>query len=240
MVSIFKSYAKYIFETQWTQEENTAFINLIKPKKNAKLADLGCGDGRLTLLFAEKATAKEIIGIEPGKIKRQINKSKIKIISANINHKLPLKDNYFDIVISHFSLEHLYNINIFIQEAKRILKKGGYILIATDNLASWPNIFSLFLGWQPFSSAYGLADRPLGNPFASNGGFIVEKGDSLGELSHNKVLAYKTLTDVFLEYGFQIETVIGVGYFPFFGIISKLLCSLDPRHSHLLILRAKK
>lgn len=240
IIKSLKKYAKFIFEKKWTQEENDAFLSLITPKKNSKLVDLGCGDGRLTLLFAEKAKANGITGVESGEIKRLINSKKIKVVSANLNHPLPFKDNSFDIVVSHFSLEHLYNTDVFIKETRRILKKGGYTVVATDNLASWPNILSLLAGWQPFSSAYGVADKPLGNPFAGSGDFVVEEGDSLGELSHNKVLSYQTIHEAYVEYGFKVNKMLGVGYFPFFGALSRFFCSFDARHAHLLLIKATK
>lgn len=237
---LLKKYAFFIFSKAWTQEENQIFLSFIKKKPGSSLVDLGCGDGRLTLLFAEKAKASTAIGVESGKIKRFINNKKIKIVSANLNHPLPFKDNSFDIVISHFSLEHLYNIDVFIKETRRILKKGGYTLVATDNLASWPNILSLIMGWQPFTTTYGVASKPLGNPFAVGGDFQVEEGDSIGELSHNKVLAYQMLGDAYREYGFKVKFITGVGYFPFYGFLSRFFCKIDTRHAHLLIMKAYK
>jgi SAM-dependent methyltransferase len=237
---LLKKYAFFIFSQSWTQDENEAFFSLIKKKNGSALADLGCGDGRLTLKFADKAGAAKVVGVEPGKIKRFINKKKVKIISANLNHPLPFKDNSFDIVISHFSLEHLYNVDVFIKESKRILKKGGYTLVATDNMASWPNIMSLIMGWQPFTTTYGVANKPLGNPFAVGGDFEVEEGDSIGELSHNKVLAYQMLGDAYREYGFKVRSITGVGYFPFYGALSRFFCKIDTRHAHLLIIKAYK
>ena len=238
-MSLFASYGKFIFEKKWTADNINTVLNLIKKKNGCKLVDLGCGDGRLTELFAEQAGAKTVIGVEPAKIGSKIGR-KIKVVSANLNHKLPLKDNYFDIAISHYSLEHLYNVDIFMSEVNRILKKGGTFIVATDNLASWPNILSLLLGWQPFSSAYGVAKYALGNPLAGVGDFTVEEGDSLGELSHNKVLAYQTLKEIFGVYGFRLKEITGVGYFPFYGSLSKFLCSIDKRHSHLLVIKAVK
>lgn len=237
---LLKKYAFFIFSQSWTQEENKAFLSLISKKNGSSLVDLGCGDGRLTLLFADKAKAEKIVGVEPGKIKRFINNKKIKVISANLNHPLPFKDNSFDIVVSHFSLEHLYNIDVFIKESKRILKKGGYTLVATDNLASWPNILALIMGWQPFTTTYGVANKSLGNPFAVGGDFEIEEGDSIGELSHNKVLAYQMLGDAYREYGFRVKSITGVGYFPFYGALSRLFCKIDKRHAHLLIIKAYK
>lgn len=237
---LIKKYAFFIFSQSWTQDENEAFFSLIKKKSGSSLVDLGCGDGRLTLQFAYKAGATKVVGVEPGKIKRFIDKKKVKIIPANLNYPLPFKDNSFDIVISHFSLEHLYNVDVFIKESKRILKKGGYTLVATDNMASWPNIISLIMGWQPFTTTYGVANKPLGNPFAVGGDFEVEEGDSIGELSHNKVLAYQMLGDAYREYGFKVKSMTGVGYFPFYGALSRFFCKIDTRHAHLLIIKAYK
>ena len=239
-MSFLSKYAKFIFEKKWTQEDHDAVLSLINKKNGCKLIDLGCGDGRLTAMFAEKANASTIVGVEPAKIKNRIKNKKIKIVSADLNKKLPFKDGSFDIVVSHFSIEHLYNVDVFIKEMFRILKKGGYVIVATDNLASWPNILSLILGWQPFSTAYGVATRPMGNPLAGAGDFVIEEGDSLGELSHNKVQAYQSLKEVFKFYGFKLKSIVGVGYFPFFGALSNFFCSIDPRHAHLIIVKAVK
>lgn len=170
----------------------------------------------------------------------------INVVIGNLNQKLPFPDNSFDVIISHFSLEHLYNSGLFISETYRVLKKGGYTVVATDNLSAWPNIIALIFGWQPFSTAGGVGKRPLGNPLALRAGTmgedlkISERLEEIGEFSHNKVMSYQMLLDSYKEYKFTIEKIIGVGYFPFSGFLSKLFCKLDARHSHLLILKARK
>jgi SAM-dependent methyltransferase len=239
MFNIIRKYAAFIFSHAWTREENERVINLIDSKKNSRIVDLGSGDGKLTVLFARKAKASVVVGVEGVKMNPDNAAKKIKFITANLNKKLPFKDNSFDIVISHFSLEHLYNTCSFVKETKRILKKGGYTLVATDNLASWPNIFSLIIGWQPFTTAYRVGNKTLGNSFA-NGGFVSDDQCQVEEFGHNKVLSYKMLVDVYEEFGFKIEKIVGIGYFPFFGLISRLLCKIDKRHSHLLIVKARK
>ncbi len=239
LIKLIKKYSFFIFNN-WGDEEVNQFINLITIKPGCKMVDLGCGDGKLTLKFAEKAHAKYIVGVDSKSMEKYINKKEIKFISANLNGKLPFKDNSFDLITSHFSLEHLYNSGLFIKESRRILKKGGQMVVGTDNLANWPNIIALLFGWQPFVSAYGVANKILGNPLSIAEGYIVENEDNLGELSHNKVMAYKMLIDSYKEYGFKIQAVVGIGYFPFFGVISKFLSNIDKRHSHFLILKAKK
>lgn len=228
-----KTYAGKIFSS-WVQDEIQLFESYIEPGK--RLLDMGCSDGKLTTRFAQKARSSVIWGIDG--IFRKLNN--VHFMQDNLNHKWKLPSNSFDVVISHFSLEHLYNTGVFIKETKRVLKKGGYTLVATDNLSSWPNVISLFFGWQPFTTAGGIADMPLGNPIALGNPQFAEKGGRLGEFSHNKVMAYQQLYDAYRHFGFDIEIIRGVGYFPFGGALSRLFCSLDPRHAHLLILKARK
>ena len=238
MIQSIKNYASHIF-SQWAVDERKSFLQELDQDKQAVLLDLGCGDGSLTMQFAKKIKAKKIIGVELGGI-RSKSANRITIVPKNLNKNMPFKSNTFDVVVSHFSIEHLYDTGKFISETKRVLKKGGYTVVATDNLSAWPNIISLFFGWQPFSSAGGVAKRSLGNPLAIRSSEEDHHDLSLGELSHNKVLAYQMLVDAYKEYGFIVEKVVGVGYFPFYGFFSNLLANLDKRHSHFLILKARK
>jgi len=221
--------------------DREAVLSLIE--KSDSFVDLGCGDGKMTKAAARKANAKSILGLDSLPIK-----SSFKIIKGNLNRKFPFKSNSFDAVLSHYSLEHLYNSGLFISETRRILKKGGYTIVATDNLSNWPTIIALVFGFQPFSLADGICKKSIGNPLAlrANFGEIVrdKKTDQdwrlSGEWSHNKVLSYQALIDSYQEYGFKIEKVIGVGYFPFGGILSKLFANIDKRHAHLLVMKARK
>ncbi|HEX8964803.1 MAG TPA: class I SAM-dependent methyltransferase [Patescibacteria group bacterium] len=239
MLNFLKNYFRKLF-TSWTKEEQERFASLLERREGCSFVDLGSGDGRLTMRFATAAGAKRIYGVDSISLKKKIKSKKIIFVPGNLNKKLPFSSNSQDVVVSHFSLEHLYNTGFFIQETKRILKKGGYTVVATDNLSNWPNVISLIMGWQPSVSAYGVANKVLGNPFALEGDFKVEKSDELGELSHNKVLAYQMLVDAYKEFGFVVEKIAGVGYFPFYGIISRLFCFLDRKHAHWLIIKAIK
>lgn len=236
-----KQYASKIF-TDWGNTVTEMFVSLVEKANN--VVDLGCGDGEFSLRLAKKAHAKNIVGIDAFNMSK-----KIKVIQANLNKKLPLKKDEFDAVFSHFSLEHLYNTGVFISESHRILKKGGYTLVATDNMSSWANIIALLLGFQPFSTTSGIAKRAIGNPLALRSNFedVIDTGVNkewrkIGEYSHNKVLSYtyRALIEAYQEYGFIIEKTIGVGYLPFMGKLSRLLAKLDKRHAHLLILKARK
>ena len=239
MLHIFKRYAANLF-SDWTDENLQVMSSLLESNPKASIVDLGCGDGDLTKVFAKRIKSKFVTGVEGLAIKIK----GVKLVKANLNRRLPLPSNSYDVVISHYSLEHLYNSGLFIHESYRILKKGGYMLVATDNLSSWANVISLILGWQPFSLTSGVGKNPLGNPFARVGftdpnPLYIEYMLS-GEFSHNKVMTYQMLKEAFTEYSFNIEEMYGVGYFPFFGILSRFFAKLDIRHSHFLILKARK
>lgn len=239
LIKLIKKYSLHIFQ-DWVEEEVREFINAIPAKKNSKIIDLGCGDGNFTLDFAKKARANTVVGVDSISMTKYLKGKKIKFIPASLNHKLPFKDESFDIVLSHFSLEHLYNTGLFIRESRRILKKGGYTIVGTDNLSNWGNIFALIMGWQPFVTSYGVANKILGNPLSLAEGWLVENEDELGEISHNKVLAHRMIIDAYKEFGFKDISVKGVGYLPFFGELARFMAQLDPKHAQFMILKAKK
>lgn len=232
-----KQYFGSIFE-DWAEYSIRAVESLLE--QGGSVVDLGCGDGRLTVRFAKKMKPDSLIGVDAF-----ASKKKFEIIKGDLNRSLPFKSGSFDAVISNYSIEHLYNTGQFISETFRILKKGGYTVVATDNLSSWPIILSLMMGYQPSTLASGILDHAIGNPYALRSTEVLDSKFSLqwrqaGEYSHNKVLAYQALVDAYRESGFEIECVKGAGYFPFGGAISKFFANVDIRHAHLLILKARK
>lgn len=50
---------------------------------------------------------------------------------------IPFADSTFDEVYSENLLEHLQNPNIVLKEAARVLKKGGRLVVITDNASFW-------------------------------------------------------------------------------------------------------
>ncbi|MEM4511598.1 MAG: class I SAM-dependent methyltransferase [Nanopusillaceae archaeon] len=64
--------------------------------------------------------------------------SRKEVIKCNVDkEKLPFPNNYFDEIYSKNLLEHLRNPGFFLEEAYRVLKKGGKIVLITDNAGFW-------------------------------------------------------------------------------------------------------
>jgi len=103
-----------------------------KAKKNSKILDLGCGNGRLFEILKEKGVS--YIGIDNSK--QLINLAKKKypkaqfFVGSALN--LPFKDNSFDSIYS-MAVLHLIPSKqsrlLFLKEAKRVLKKNGRITL---------------------------------------------------------------------------------------------------------------
>jgi ubiquinone/menaquinone biosynthesis C-methylase UbiE len=111
--------------------------------------EIGCGAG-IGLSYLAK-TARSVIGGD-------FNQDVLKIAKYGLNgslrflcldaQRLPFADNSFDIVILFEVIYYLSSPNIFIEEARRVLKKDGKLLISTAN-KSWSCFYP-----SPYSVKY--------------------------------------------------------------------------------------
>jgi ubiquinone/menaquinone biosynthesis C-methylase UbiE len=108
-------------------------------KTGAKILNAGCGEQAVAEKFFIRAS--EVIGIdkiEPERVPTYLDQ----FIRADLI-RLPLPDNYFDLIIAEWVLEHLQKPKVVLNEFKRILKPGGKVVFMTTNISSWLGILSL-------------------------------------------------------------------------------------------------
>ncbi len=221
---------------------------LITKKNVDRFLDLGCSDGKLTKEFAKTIKSKEIWGIEilPQRIRAAKSKG-IKCLKADLNYKWPLESNYFDIILSSQNIEHVHNTAFYLLECYRCLKPNGQLIILTENLASFANLFALFFGWQPFSCDIG--GWLVGNPLmkqrknAKDIEKLIKKCQRkglTGSIGHIKVLSFQGLQDSLELVGFRDIKMFTRGYVPLYGWLSDLLCSIDKKRGYFLIASAIK
>ncbi|KAF2080610.1 class I SAM-dependent methyltransferase [Flavobacterium sharifuzzamanii] len=106
-------------------------INSQQPKKG-KLLDIGAGTG--DFLLTAKNDGWDTIGVEPSD--RAKNIAKEKGISF-VEETSALESNSLDVITMWHVLEHVPNLEIQIQELKRLLKPTGTLIIAVPNYKSF-------------------------------------------------------------------------------------------------------
>lgn len=208
-------------------------FELFKKNPDARLLDLGCDDGALSIRMAEAVGTKNIFGVEI--VAESAAEARLKGITVkefDINNSFDLEDNFFDCVHANQVIEHLHNSDTFLKEIYRILKPGGYAIISTENASSWCNIFASMLGWQIFSlTNFSNIKQGIGNPLS------LHKGkEGLGSWNHVRIYNYRGLKEYFEAVGFVVEEIRGAGYFP----LPAFLGNVDTVHSHFITFRIKK
>ncbi len=111
----------------------------IEPEINA--ADFGCGAGWWTIPLARKIDKGIVYAVdlleEPlsalrGKLERE-NISNVKVMRENIEEGVSIADNKVDLVLMTNFLFQVEKKEKLFSEARRILKKGGFILVTEWN-----------------------------------------------------------------------------------------------------------
>jgi len=132
-----------------------------KPLEKLKIADIGCGGGLISEPLAQlgakmtgiDASAKNI---EVAKIHAE--KSGLEINYQNISAEdLSQKKEKFDVVLALEVVEHVENIQLFIDATANCLKKDGILFIATLNRTPISYIKSIIgaeylLRWLPIGT----------------------------------------------------------------------------------------
>jgi len=102
------------------------------------ILDVGCGIGGSTLYLAQKFNAEAAgVTLSPKQAKRAQERATEANLADRVQFQvanaldLPFADNRFDLVWSLESGEHFPDKAKFLQEAYRVLKPGGMVLMAT-------------------------------------------------------------------------------------------------------------
>jgi SAM-dependent methyltransferase len=196
------------------------------------LLDLGCDAGGRTAWIAERVGARVMHGLEIAADRAEIAASRgVEVSLGDLSQPFPYEDESFDLVVSNQVIEHVVDTDNFVREAYRVLKPGGRAVISTENLASWHNVASLFLGWQPFSlTNVSEAAMSVGNPLGIHRG---ERGQARG---HLRVFAYRGLRELFVLHGFTVMDILGAGYYPLLTSLARV----DPRHAAFITVGAHR
>jgi 2-polyprenyl-3-methyl-5-hydroxy-6-metoxy-1,4-benzoquinol methylase len=128
---------KTLFEKAYQFVKNIALKNKLSlinelSKNKGKILDIGAGVG--DFLATAHQNGWETIGVEPNPKAREIAEKKgVSFVDKTEN----LLDNSFDIITMWHVLEHVPDLEIQLNELKRLLKPNGHIIIAVPNFKSF-------------------------------------------------------------------------------------------------------
>ncbi len=131
-----------------------------KPLKKLKILDIGCGGGLLCEPLSKLGAI--ITGIDPSKENIEVAKLHSKEMNLNIKYircspeKFNL-ENEFDVILNMEVIEHISNVNLFIKNCSKLIKKKGIMFVATLNKNLKSYIFGIvgaeyILRWLPIGT----------------------------------------------------------------------------------------
>jgi 2-polyprenyl-6-hydroxyphenyl methylase/3-demethylubiquinone-9 3-methyltransferase len=131
-----------------------------KPLKKFNLLDIGCGGGLLSEPMCRLGA--NVVGIDASSKNIEVAKFHAKKNKLKINYKVAspekLKTNIkFDIILNMEIVEHVENIDFFIKESAKLLKKNGIMFVATLNKTLKSYAFAIIgaeyiLKWLPIGT----------------------------------------------------------------------------------------
>lgn len=176
-------------------------LNLFR--KGDKVLDVGCGSGELPVIL-EKQFNVNASGVEINKIAiDQARKRGVEVKYADLEMKWPYASNTFDSVMGIEIIEHVTDPDHFLQEAKRILRRGGTLVLTTPNLASWFNRILFLFGYQPFFLEASTIDKTVGISFTRK---LTSNRVPVG---HVRVFTVKAMIDLLALHGYKNIQIIG-------------------------------
>ena len=134
--------------------------NIEKPLQKLKILDIGCGGGLLCEPLSRLGA--KMTGVDASNNNIEVAKLHSKEMNLDIKyiHSSPENlnlQNEFDVILNMEVIEHVSNINLFIKNCSKFIKKNGIMFVATINKNLRSYIFAVIgaeyiLRWLPIGT----------------------------------------------------------------------------------------
>jgi ubiquinone/menaquinone biosynthesis C-methylase UbiE len=130
-----------LLPTIYQDRHNTAlrWIHDLLLPPNARILEVGCGAGLVTLALARNGYSVHALDSTTAMLQMTRNGSahlqdRVRLHAGDV-HALPFQAHTFDLVIAIGVIPWLHSERVALQEIRRVLKPGGYLLATADNNA---------------------------------------------------------------------------------------------------------
>ncbi len=131
-----------------------------RPLKNIRILDIGCGGGLLCEPLSKLGA--EVVGIDASEKNIKIAKLHSRENNLKINYFCASPENFkikgkFDVILNMEIVEHVENVNFFLNQSTKFLKKKGLMFVATLNKTLKSFFFAIIgaeyiLRWLPIGT----------------------------------------------------------------------------------------
>ncbi len=131
-----------------------------KSLKDVKILDIGCGGGLLCEPLSRLGA--NVVGIDASEKNIKIAKTHARENNLKISYFCASPESFyykekFDVILNMEIVEHVKDVNIFLKESSKFLKKNGIMFIATLNKTLKSYIFAIIgaeyvLKWLPIGT----------------------------------------------------------------------------------------
>lgn len=187
------------------------FVNELPENLDARILEIGCGNGNTGALALSMNKCGSYIGVELHEAAALNAKEKIsQVIIGDIEKvELSFEDNYFDVLILSEVLEHLVDPWNVLRKLHRYMKPGALILASSPNVSHYRIILMLLRGeWNLTDD--GVMDRTHLRWFTPDS--FAEMFESTGY----SVLKLEPLSPFRIQIRLQIALMLGKGKHLFF------------------------
>lgn len=112
------------------------------------IVDVGCKFGLLRQYLRDRDLDYRYVGIDidPGTLQRIASRdegeTRERFLCHDVNAGLPVESGSADYVVCLEIMEHLENASAFLEEARRVLKPSGRVMVSVPNPYCWMEVLS--------------------------------------------------------------------------------------------------
>jgi len=131
-----------------------------KPLKNIKILDIGCGGGLLSEPMCRLGA--KVTGIDASEKNVQVAKLHAKKNNLDIKYLSTSPENFktdlkFDVILNMEIIEHVEDVDFFLESCSSLLRKNGIMFVATINKTLKSYLFAIIgaeyiLQWLPIGT----------------------------------------------------------------------------------------